>query len=171
MYSLGSAGVGNVRRSSRHAAIIARNARGVSDLNSSKGLYKRLKDELDRCIPKMDHHCPWTNNCVSHFTFPHFVRFLFYAVVSMTYLESFLWTRGAYLWENRSLPSVRSTGSSRTEHMLNGIIVSRPQCLPACSLFRSRSGQHFHSHRAVAFAVPHVMVARGECHDHRVVGD
>jgi palmitoyltransferase len=59
-----------------------------------------------RCIPKMDHHCPWTNNCVSHFTFPHFVRFLFYAVASMAYLQYFLYVRIAVIWNNRSMPSV-----------------------------------------------------------------
>jgi len=55
----------------------------------------------------MDHHCPWTSNCVSHFTFPHFIRFLAYAVASMVYLEYFLYLRGADLWEKRRLPSVR----------------------------------------------------------------
>ncbi|KAF3891416.1 Palmitoyltransferase PFA4 [Trichophyton interdigitale] len=58
-----------------------------------------------RCIPKMDHHCPWTYNCVSHFTFPHFIRFLFYAVISMMYLERFLYIRIAVIWNNRNLPS------------------------------------------------------------------
>lgn len=60
-----------------------------------------------RCIPKMDHHCPWTVNCVSHRTVPHFMRFLFYAVVSMIYLEHLLYLRASVVWENRSLPSVR----------------------------------------------------------------
>lgn len=59
-----------------------------------------------RCIPKMDHHCPWTVNCVSHTTFPHFIRFVFYAVAAMTYLEYFLYLRAEYLWQNRNLPSV-----------------------------------------------------------------
>lgn len=54
----------------------------------------------------MDHHCPWTNNCVSHFTFPHFVRFLFYTVLGMGYLETLLWERGSVVWKNRALPSV-----------------------------------------------------------------
>jgi palmitoyltransferase len=60
-----------------------------------------------RCIPKMDHHCPWTDNCVSHFTLPHFIRSVFYATVSMTYLEYFLYIRAAVLWRGRNLPSVR----------------------------------------------------------------
>lgn len=56
-----------------------------------------------RCIPKMDHHCPWTANCVSHFTFPHFMRFLLYAVSAMTYLERLLYDRGAAIWHSRDL--------------------------------------------------------------------
>lgn len=72
-------------------------------------LYNSCTDVPWRCIPKMDHHCPWTHNCVSHFTFPHFIRFLFYAVISMIYLERFLYIRIAVLWNNRSLPSVCST--------------------------------------------------------------
>jgi palmitoyltransferase len=59
-----------------------------------------------RCIPKMDHHCPWTSNCVSYFTFPHFLRFLFYSVASMLYLERLIFLRGAVLWKNRNMPSV-----------------------------------------------------------------
>ena len=61
---------------------------------------------MTRCIPKMDHHCPWTTNCVSHFTFPNFVRFLFYAVTAMSNLAYFLFIRLAILWHNRNLPSV-----------------------------------------------------------------
>ncbi|OCK77915.1 zf-DHHC-domain-containing protein [Lepidopterella palustris CBS 459.81] len=58
-----------------------------------------------RCIPKMDHHCPWTANCVSHTTFPHFIRFLFYAVAAMSYLAYFIFIRCSILYENRNLPS------------------------------------------------------------------
>ncbi|KAJ6129521.1 Palmitoyltransferase pfa4 [Penicillium capsulatum] len=58
-----------------------------------------------RCIPKMDHHCPWTSNCVSHFTFPHFIRFLFWAVVGMMYLETILFQRVSIVWNDRDLPS------------------------------------------------------------------
>ena len=63
---------------------------------------------LLRCVPKMDHHCPWTSNCVSHSTFPHFIRFLFYAVVGMSYLESCLFERVSIIWDDRNLPSVRT---------------------------------------------------------------
>ncbi|KAE8448555.1 hypothetical protein EG329_009436 [Mollisiaceae sp. DMI_Dod_QoI] len=58
-----------------------------------------------RCIPKMDHHCPWTTNCVSHTTFPHFLRFVLYSVLSMSILAYHLFTRLSSLWFSRSLPS------------------------------------------------------------------
>lgn len=54
----------------------------------------------------MDHHCPWTANCVSHRTFPHFLRFVSYCVAAMSYLEYFLYIRAAVIWENRHWPSV-----------------------------------------------------------------
>lgn len=60
------------------------------------------------CVPKMDHHCPWTANCVGFRTFPHFIRFLFYAVGSMVYLESMLVDRIVPIWHQRTIPSVRS---------------------------------------------------------------
>lgn len=70
---------------------------------------ENFADLLTRCIPKMDHHCPWTSNCVSHFTLPHFMRFLFYATVGMSYLETLLWQRASFVWKNSHLPSVRNS--------------------------------------------------------------
>ncbi|KAJ5157733.1 Palmitoyltransferase pfa4 [Penicillium canariense] len=71
-----------------------------------------------RCIPKMDHHCPWTSNCVSHFTFPHFIRFLFYAVVGMGYLETLLWERASIVWSSRYLPSYLGPSVGQLIHLL-----------------------------------------------------
>jgi hypothetical protein len=46
--------------------------------------------KCQRCVYRMDHHCPWTDNCVGYFTIKPFLLFLFYsasltivAVVSM----------------------------------------------------------------------------------------
>lgn len=59
------------------------------------------------CIPKMDHHCVWLKNCISHRTFPHFIRFLFFSVAAMLYLQYFLYIRFKVLWDHRNLPHVR----------------------------------------------------------------
>lgn len=53
----------------------------------------------------MDHHCPWTANCVSHRTFPHFMRFLFYSVAAMIQLVRLLFARVNLVWSARDLPS------------------------------------------------------------------
>ncbi|KAF2118354.1 DHHC palmitoyltransferase-domain-containing protein [Lophiotrema nucula] len=73
--------------------------------------------ECKRCVPKMDHHCPWTSNCVSHTTFPHFLRFLFYAVASMLYLAHLLWIRCAIVWENRNLPAYLGPSMFQLGHL------------------------------------------------------
>jgi palmitoyltransferase len=53
----------------------------------------------------MDHHCPWTANCVSHTTFPHFLRFLIFTTTGLSFLQSLLFTRLYHLWTARDLPA------------------------------------------------------------------
>lgn len=53
----------------------------------------------------MDHHCPWTNNCVGYRNLPHFIRFLFYCSITCGYLFIQLLKRGFAVWEARDEPS------------------------------------------------------------------
>ncbi len=89
-------------------------------------------DRESRCIPKMDHHCPWTINCVSHRTFPHFFRFLFYSVMAMCHLEYLLYIRLAVLFRHRSLPSVRLFFSYLYDNrlLLFSLVKPRPSSTP-----------------------------------------
>jgi len=38
-----------------------------------------------RCVRKMDHHCPWVNNCVGEFNQKYFVQFLIYVGLASLY--------------------------------------------------------------------------------------
>ncbi|PYH85174.1 zf-DHHC-domain-containing protein [Aspergillus uvarum CBS 121591] len=77
-----------------------------------------------RCVPKMDHHCPWTANCVSHFTLPHFVRFLFYAVAGMGYLEAVLVERAGLVWRARDRPSYLGPTALQLAHLFVLLVVN-----------------------------------------------
>ena len=86
--------------------------------------YQRARLTTTRCIPKMDHHCPWTNNCVSHTTFPHFVRFLLYTTLGLSLLQSFLFTRLSHLWSNLDMPSYLGPSPFQLGHMFAVLITN-----------------------------------------------
>ncbi|KAL9129815.1 MAG: hypothetical protein Q9217_001852 [Psora testacea] len=98
---LSRGGAGNARLLSRPELTTARYARGTV----YACILMPLANLLDRCIPRMDHHCPWTVNCVSHRTFPHFYRFLLYSGAAMIYLQNLILIRAWTLWEGRNRPS------------------------------------------------------------------
>ncbi|KAK0751457.1 hypothetical protein B0T18DRAFT_402532 [Schizothecium vesticola] len=53
----------------------------------------------------MDHHCPWTGNCVSMTTFPHFLRFLLFTNLSLGLLLHQTYLRLSSLYADRHLPA------------------------------------------------------------------
>lgn len=53
----------------------------------------------------MDHHCPWTNNCIGYNNMPHFFRFISSVVVVVGYLFSYMVSRLFRYYQERDLPS------------------------------------------------------------------
>ncbi|XP_077401129.1 palmitoyltransferase ZDHHC3 isoform X2 [Vanacampus margaritifer] len=53
-----------------------------------------------RCIRRMDHHCPWINNCVGELNQKYFIQFLFYTGVASVY--AMLLVVSAWVWRIRS---------------------------------------------------------------------
>lgn len=66
----------------------------------------------------MDHHCPWTSNCVSHTTFPHFLRFVYYTCVSLLILAYHLSIRLYAVYEARNLPAYLGPSIWALVHLL-----------------------------------------------------
>ncbi|AQZ14457.1 PFA4 (YOL003C) [Zygosaccharomyces parabailii] len=56
------------------------------------------------CVLAMDHHCPWTLNCVGYHNFPHFMRFLFWVIVTTGYLLIRLVLRAYFILSNYTTP-------------------------------------------------------------------
>lgn len=119
----------------------------------------------------MDHHCPWTINCVSHRTFPHFFRFLFYAVASMAYLEYLLYTRVVAIWNLRHLPSVRALTCLSVTIYWYHMSVSWTFSFPDGSSFCIQYGQFIDPVCTWNSACAECMVLGCQCDNHRKLGN
>lgn len=54
--------------------------------------------QCERCVLKMDHHCPWVNNCVGYYNQGYFIRFLFYVDISCLICITLLASRLSQVW-------------------------------------------------------------------------
>jgi len=65
-----------------------------------------------RCVIKMDHHCPWVNNCVALFNQKYFLLFLFYTCLCCLYSAVLLISRFISCTNNIKTCSVTGVGAA-----------------------------------------------------------
>lgn len=76
-----------------------------------------------KCVLKMDHHCPWTNNCVGYFNMPHFFRFLIWILISTTYTLTIFAKKLLHVFEMRNLPSYLVSKLNVTIYIVNFLLL------------------------------------------------
>mmetsp|Transcript_18633 Transcript_18633/g.33675 ORF Transcript_18633/g.33675 Transcript_18633/m.33675 type:complete len:341 (-) Transcript_18633:50-1072(-) len=45
----------------------------------------------DRCVLKMDHHCPWILNCVGYYNYKYFILLVLYSSLSLAIISGSFW--------------------------------------------------------------------------------
>ena len=98
------------------------------------GYWHSCLGSCERCVLRMDHHCPWVNNCVAMFNQKYFLQFLFYTGCQCLFCLVSLSSRFLYC-SSQPFP-VDANGrimrgraySSSYEHTFNGV---EPLCHPS----------------------------------------
>ncbi|XP_061462664.1 palmitoyltransferase ZDHHC3-like isoform X1 [Rhineura floridana] len=62
-----------------------------------------------RCVRRMDHHCPWINNCVGELNQKYFIQFLFYTGLASLYAMGLVLT--TWLWPADKSSSGKAEGT------------------------------------------------------------
>ncbi|CUS11048.1 unnamed protein product [Tuber aestivum] len=97
---------GNAREEAR--SLVSHGAKWCRKCNAYKPPRCHHCKTCGVCVVRMDHHCPWTNNCVGWRNFPHFLKFLGYSAFTCCWLFCMLVERGWEVWVQRDLPSYMS---------------------------------------------------------------
>ncbi|KAJ7307387.1 hypothetical protein JRQ81_009402 [Phrynocephalus forsythii] len=63
-----------------------------------------------RCVRRMDHHCPWINNCVGELNQKYFIQFLFYTGLASLYAMGLV--LATWLWPADKSPAGKVDGAA-----------------------------------------------------------
>lgn len=76
------------------------------------------------CVLRMDHHCPWTNNCIGYYNLPHFIRFLFWILVTLSYGFIYYVFKIWSIYNIRNLPYYLISKFILTSYIINTLLIS-----------------------------------------------
>jgi hypothetical protein len=74
----------------------------------------------------MDHHCPWTNNCVGHLTMKPFLLFLFY-VVNLCFVMAGWMYSAAYKRNMQHIGVLAFLPGMQFKHLVLGFLMTEEQ--------------------------------------------
>uniref|UniRef100_H2YDE7 Palmitoyltransferase n=1 Tax=Ciona savignyi TaxID=51511 RepID=H2YDE7_CIOSA len=110
-----------------------------------------------RCVRRMDHHCPWVNNCIGELNQKYFIQFLFYTALLCIYalvlnISGWMWLFGNSRSTNADILSRKSTVVHGIglciESILFGLFVIVMIFDQISSIFGDETGVEYTIHRS-----------------------
>jgi len=90
--------------------------------------------ECERCVLKMDHHCPWVNNCVGHNNHKYFFLFLIHIVIQAIHMIFFFSIRIFLVLSKLAMKVEDNNLKIEVTLMIIQLIIIVPTLIAVCCL-------------------------------------